>query len=268
MNLSELCNGINLQKEMVEKVLAVSQSFSIETVEQQLKKLMDIETAQSAYEYLMTTLPDDAEHVKLLLCNLECARRIHEKYQEKGITDQVFFDTMKCFTRFIDECQKKTGSIAFDRGFWTYRQVSMNLFRIGELEYELTSNDGEKVISVHIPSDANFSDDMVGQSLQTAKEFMKQFFPEYAACKYICESWLLSPKLGELLNESSNIVKFQNRFEVIRVNLQEKDFIEWLFQAPIDTDYSELKEETSLQRKVKNALLKGENIGTGYGVMK
>lgn len=268
MELTELYDGIHLQKEMREKLEDCAKKFDMAKVEEQIEKLMDIRAAQPAYEVLLKSLGEDEEHVKLLLCNLECARRIYDKYREKGIPGQIFFDTMMCFTRFIGECQKKTGKTVFDRGFWTYRQVSMNLFRIGELEYELTEEEGEKVISVHIPSDAKLLDDKIDASLEAAKEFMKQFFPEYAACKYVCESWLLSLKLNELLSENSNIIKFQKRFEVVKMFWDDDGYIEWLFQAPEDTPHDKLREDTSLQRKVKEILQKGEKIGAGYGYIR
>ena len=36
---------------------------------------------------------------------------------------------MKCFTRFAKECKKKNGAYFFDRGWWTYRQISMKLLK-------------------------------------------------------------------------------------------------------------------------------------------
>lgn len=74
---------------------------------------------------------------------------------------------MKCFSRFVLENYKWTGKWSFDRDFWVLRQLSLSLFRIGELEFETCSiddniakkingNKNEKVIYVHIPSDVNF----------------------------------------------------------------------------------------------------------------
>ena len=100
-------------------------------------------------------------YTSILACSLLCACRAYEEYQKKGISDTVYFETMKCFTRFIDETQKRTGRLAFDRGWWTYRQISMQLFRIGELEYEFVEYEGRPALSIHIPSDAHFSKELV-----------------------------------------------------------------------------------------------------------
>ncbi len=268
MNLFELCEKIDLQKEMVVKIKNNLPDINFNMIDGQLSKLMKIDTAKDAYDYLKCYVSEDEEHIKILICNLECGCRIYEKYQEKGISDKIFFDTMKCFSRFIDECKIRTGKCFFDRGWWTYRQISMNLFRIGELEYEFKRLENENVMGIHIPSDADFRNTKVDESLNEAKEFISKYYPEYNNCKFICSSWLLSPKLTDLLDPDSNILQFQKRFDLISTKPDEKEYIEWLFQAPADTDYQKLKEDTSLQRKVKQLLLKGDNIGSGFGIMK
>ena len=50
-------------------------------------------------------------------------------------------------------------------------------------------------------------------------------------------------------------------------NPDDKEYIEWLFQVPTDTDYKELPAATSLQKKVKELLLNGGAVGAAYGVM-
>lgn len=155
----------------------------------------------------------------------------------------------------------------FDRGWWTYRQVSMSLFRIGTLEFELDKSGKEKAVAVHIPSDADLSERAVDSSLEQAGSFFRRYYPDYQYDKYICDSWLLSPVLQELLPRQSNIVRFQERFVITGRNEEEKEYIEWLFQVPVNTAYRKLPESTALQRKAKELLLAGGNIGTAYGFM-
>ena len=71
-----------------------------------------------------------------------------------------------------------------------------------------------------------------------------------------------------MLAENSNIKKFQNRFEIVRENKEDREYIEWLFQRLENTPYEELPENTSLQKKVKQLLLNGGNIGTALGIMR
>ena len=216
----------------------------------------------------MEIFQEDEDKIKMLSCYLIGVSRVYDRYQEKGISDEIFTETFKCFTRFIEECKVKTGQYAFDRAFWTYRQASMVLFRIGELEYELVEEKGKKEISVHIPSDAKMSDADIDESLKKAEDFFATYYPEYAESEYICDSWLLSPKLKELLSEESNIIRFQNRFEITSEDKEAKDIFEWLFKTSEDADVATLPEDTSLQRKAKALLLQGDNIGIAVGVMK
>ena len=78
----------------------------------------------------------------------------------------------------------------------------------------------------------------------------------------------MSPILKPLLSENSNILSFQKRYEIIQENKEDKDYIEWLFQVPADTDYNDLPVETGLQRKVRRLLLNGGTVGCAYGIMK
>jgi len=268
MTIQELCKRINLQENVAERVIGFTSSYDFSNLDKTLQDLIQPETAKSAYEKLLTTFPEDEDKIKLLSCYLIGASRVYEKYQEKGISDEIFTETFECFTRFIEECKEKTGKYAFDRAFWTWRQASMLLFRIGELEYELVNENGKKEISVHIPSDAGMSDEVIDSSLKAAQEFFDTYYPEYAECDYVCDSWMLFPKLKELLNEESNIIRFQNRFEIREENKEAKDIFEWVFKASEDADVETLPENTSLQRKAKALLLKGDNIGIAVGVMK
>lgn len=154
----------------------------------------------------------------------------------------------------------------FDRGWWTYRQISMSLFRIGALEYEFSEEEGEKAIALHIPSDADLSAEAVDRSMQEADTFFRTCYPDYAYDRYTCESWLLSPVLRQLLPEQSHIVSFQKRFTIKSVDREENEYIEWLFQVPVDTAYEQLPVRTSLQRKVRKLLLDGGTVGSAYGI--
>lgn len=267
MKREELYTCIQLQPEIVRQLNQIGRSLDPEVLEPYLKRLSDRKTAAQAYRDLKELLKEDPGHMQMLYCHLECARRAWDGYEAKHIPRTIYVDTMKCFTRFIDECGKKNGRLFFDRGWWTYRQISMSLFRIGELEYEFTSWQGENVIGLHIPSGADFSETVVDASLKQARQFFRTYFGEYQYDKYTCGSWLLSPALTPFLPEHSNILSFQKRFQIVKEDREDKEFIEWLFEAPSDTDYEALPADTGLRRKVRERLLDGGTIGSAYGIM-
>lgn len=268
MELNELYFFIGLQEEIIQKLRLARKQIDLEQIDSCLEPMMDMKTAAQAYRNLKSLLAEDTGNIKMLYCQLECARRVFERYQEKHIPETIYIETMKCFTRFIEECQRKNGWMFFDRGWWTYRQISMNLFRIGALEYQFEEHEEESVIGIHIPSDADLSKKAVDRSLIQAEKFFQTYYREYEYKIYTCDSWLLSPALKPLLSEESNILSFQSRFHIIQENKEDKEYIEWLFQVPVETEYTNLPSKTNLQKNVRNLLLDGGTVGAAYGIMR
>ena len=232
--------------------------------------LIDINKAEQTFVKIKEKYIADDKCFNILCIYLLSSLKTLMKYKELNISEKVFFDTMGCFSRFIKECKVMNNEEYFDRDFWVYRQLSLKLFRIGELEYELMNDDGVKSISVHIPSDAILSNDRINSSLKEMYAFIEMFYPDYVNCLVYCDSWLLSPKIKNYLNNNSRILLFQEYFEIIKVDYESNEGIRWLFQINTDNsfDYQSLKEETSLQRLLKKELLNGNAIGSAYGKLK
>ena len=254
MEILELCEKIGMPREVTEQVLSHT-AFD----RQLLVGLTHRETAADTYRALKSRCQNGME---LLACSLQAARLTYEAYRALGIDERVFIDTMKCFSRFIGETYTNCGVYDFDRGWWTYRQLSLSLFRLGELEYEYL--DSEQKVSIHIPSDADISLDLCRESYARYLEFTERFFPDKAGYTPVCESWLLSPTLKELLPPSSRIRAFASCFRVTAWNREASDYLTWIYGKPT-ADYATLPENTSLQRSVKQVLLNGGAIGSAYG---
>ena len=226
--------------------------------------LTDHRCARSSYEQLEAHLGKD--DMGMLACQLQAAVHTRTLYREAGISDRIFLDTMGCFRRFLGETMHRTGKLCFDRGWWTYRQLSMRLFRLGQLEFEMLQD--PHAVSVHIPSDSCISPEEVDRSLEQLRAFLPVHCPDYADAPVGCESWLLSPALQEHLRDGSNIRSFQDRFMLIHVVDDAPDVREWLFQVPEGTPVSSFPEDSSLQRNVKHHMLKGGTIGVARGILK
>lgn len=266
MDLITLCDKIGLQGEVREKVINFYQTDGFTQVHPFICGLKNMKTEASARKELTHLLGEDPQKTKMLTCMLVCATELYPWYQEKGISETIFFDTMRCFTRFIEECKQMTGQYAFDREWWTPRQVSGILFRIGELEYEMINAESAPAISIHIPSDSILTVKKCDASLESARDFFASYFPEYHGRDYICHSWLLAPELCSLLLPDSNIIAFQHRFRIQRVDYLDTEYTEWVFKTK-NTSIADLPENTSLQKNMKRHLLNGGKIGTGYGIL-
>ena len=188
----------------------------------------------------------------------------------KGLPEQIWLDTLKCFSRFVGEHMQSCGLYGFDRGFWTTRQINAKLFRVGELEYELVENTEERFISIHIPSDVRLEVKLLNESLQRVKTFLKQYFPAWAEVPIRCESWLLSPVLKRLLPASSRILGFQQAFDIAPVEDDAREAVlQWVYHLTPDMQkgfsLEALPENTSLQRSMKRYLLSGGTVTSGEG---
>ena len=190
------------------------------------------------------------------------------------LPEDVWMDTMKCYPRFISEHRRSYGVDGFDRGEWTTRQVSARLFRLGELEYELleekkTAESSERCISLHIPSDAKLTPDLLNDSVKKAREFLSEYFPDWADLPMCCESWLLSPRLQEWLPESSGIIRFQNAFDIEETDSADETALEWVFYIAegqrASMNPASFPESTSLQRRMKADYLSGGKPGSARG---
>lgn len=267
MTIKQLCDGIGLQPEVADKVLAAAETLDFSTLDGQLKAFRDYGKMENAWKELELLLGEDEDHTKMFACTLKASVDIYELYQQKGISDQIYFDTMKCYPRFIGETGKMTGRLYYDRYWWTVRQAGGHEFRIGALEYEMVPQDEGNSVSVHIPSDADFSPASVDASLSQAKAFFARHYPAFDGCEYRCDSWLLNPQLREMLEPGSNILSFQERFELLDEGRPGRDYIQWLYMSQTE-DLTTLPENTSLQRKVKAHVLSGGVMRNVRGRMK
>lgn len=252
-----------LLQEELEKLLE-----KIEMPRPMALRVMD-EAWKELPDYCGREASDGGDGVEELTAQLLTALQNREDGPWENIPEPIWVDTMKCFSRFVGEHHRSLGRHGFDRGFWTTRQVGAKLFRIGQLEYELKEEDGKKTIDLHIPSDARMDMGLLDESVARAREFLKEYFPDWAEESMECESWLLSPVLASLLPENSNILSFQRAFEMISQDPEPQDVLEWVFRLTQGqqktTPLEALPEGTCLQRSMKAFLLSGGRVGVAQG---
>jgi len=197
---------------------------------------------------------------------LRCALKAKAEYDRLGISEEIYVASMAAFSRFVREHLESYGCYGFDRGSWTPRQVSSRLFRIGQLEYELTTLDGAPIISLHIPTDADMRPEVLRPSIRNALAEFYRLFPEHTGDQVYCHSWLLSPQLKEFLPETSNILRFQELFDIEPEGIPGNDVKLWVFKNP-RLPIEAYPEHTSLQRKLKQFFLNGGQFQEGAGYL-
>ncbi len=265
MELTKLYQLLELPKVIIIELKEYENNRKINITSDLKKHLLNRELWKEGVKTLQELIGDDYKGIKILweMLNLACESYI--EYEKKKIPIEIYIETMKFCTRFIKDYKRVYGEYKFVWAWWFPRQLSLQEFRIGCLEYEFIESD-KKIISIHIPSDAILKEKKILKSLNDFINFRETFFPTWINTKIYCNSWLLSPVLKELLDKNSNIINFQKFFVIESVDYEKLSALKWVF--PGHTEISDnLPENTSLQRKMKKYLLSGKNIGCAKGYL-
>lgn len=198
---------------------------------------------------------------------------IHIKVMEELNFDkeQIFWHKENIrLTCLSDNKRLGLDGIRFSQMIWGSRFMKGHIIQVGALQYELKKNylDGEDVIFIHIPRNTKLDMESVDKSLSRALLEVKKYLT-HDDLKYVTESWLLSRELRDILDSNSNIIKFQDKFLVVKEVLNVKDFLNFVFDETNSIkDYKMLKEDTRLQKGLKGKLLRGEKLHIGIGILK
>lgn len=148
-----------------------------------------------------------------------------------------------------------------ERGFVQNKVVSLP-----KNEWELILSPGDPVISIHIPATGSLNPELVDESLEKAVIFFRQYYPDYKYKAFVCYSWLMDPQLVDLLGPEKNISRFCNRFRKITQKSSGNSIFKFVFMKPdMNFVFSELPENTSLERAIKKHYENGKAIYGGVG---
>ena len=281
--MEELCRHLDFPQEVTDRLVSHVRNMDLRPFETNFKELFSLETGEKAVKAIPALCktekdPNGDVGLKALMIYLMAAHHTHKVYKEMGISDAVFYETMKAFTRFTKEHKESFGHYGFDRDFWTYRQLSGSIFRLGTLEFEMVklSQDappvgnvtgGSPILSVHIPSDAVLTRRELDASYHMAREFFAEYYPDYRYQCVYCSTWLLSPVLKQVLKPGSGILEFQSDYEITQTFLDSNGGFTWIYKRNYE-DYTQLPEDTSLMRGMKQILLNGGKTGAATGYVK
>ncbi len=265
MELEEFYKGIELSAEAVKAV----KSLCIPEADYQEKKELFRLDRNAFYK---AVLREGDFRMRFLYYFSRMACETYKSYQEKEIGDKVYWDTFYDLTLWCEDCFSKYGEYGIDQYDWFFRHIEGRIFRLGRLEFEKTELEwdiktedirikkGVCVISVHVPQGGKLEPELVKESYGHALGFWGREYP------YICHSWLLYPRLSEVLDGGSNIIKFQKPYLIVATSDREREAEERIFGS-IRKDPMEYQEETRLQKMAKRYLLSGKTLGSGIGIL-
>ncbi len=260
MTLEKICKMISLPDEVTKEVMVYCDTNKSVIDTELRKRLLKRNLWEDAIEELKRRIGEDPYGFYILSELLGMACDSYDEYKKRGIGDDIFTDTMKFCTRFINQHKEVHGHYAFVWAWWFPRQLAVLEFRVGELEYEFVTNENERFIGIHIPGDARMDAINIQKSFEDYQHFLEKYYPEWLNADWYCESWMMSPMLEKLLDDESNILQFNRLFEVESVDYDSLGALDWVYPGE-EKVFENLSENTLLQRKMKQFLLEGGKVG-------
>jgi hypothetical protein len=215
----------------------------------------------------------DGFRKKALRIYLDIAYNNGARFAERKIAEQIYFDTCGDIAIWCGNCHKSFREYGLDELEWVAKSIDFRLFRLGRLQFELTSvgeafNTAKRdvykddiLLNIHIPQGSPLGINVCLDSISEAKAFFK------GTGGFVCDSWLLCPDLKQILPAQSNIVRFQNLFEVLRTDYTSGQAEERIFGGVLE-DAHMYPGKTSLQIAARDYILSGRKLGTSYGYLK
>lgn len=195
-----------------------------------------------------------------LLLFLYFCEELYGKYQEKGIDDAIFYDTIEDIVRWTVTYYKLYGHLGFEMAYWLKNHMSFTLFHLGRLQFNMAPEG----LEVHIAAGKPLDIEACEASFRASKPFFEKYFPEYQYDRLTCYSWLLDSNLRTWLKEDSNILRFQKFFTV--EYLKEEDAaLRYTFPWNTTRDNIPPTPTTGLYAKLREHVLAGGKLYCGFG---
>ena len=284
--LMELMNKINFPKTAQDVFLDLFQRIInnpeyYNNMKNAVQKFMDNHALQSFEEIdnLSSEMKEHSYTMSMLLLMLS-AKPLKNKYIDKGISVDLYWDSMKDLCYKLNECHNVYGIWGTFVRDWFPGFYQMTRFTLGRMQYEyevfsldivsingITIKSGDKVIVMHIPSSGSFTKEERLESYHKAKEFYSKEFNNQPI-PVVCDSWLLYPAYKNVFPEHSNIRGFIDDFSYIYERTEEEFLDAWrIFGNTDNKSPKNWQKTTSLQRAFAEYFAKGGKAGIGYGVL-
>ena len=204
-------------------------------------------------------------------------------HRERNIPDDVSWATLADLGRQMAVYRKREGESGFDHAGWITFHFTGAIYQLGRLQFErvrLGNTTGEAILasgapyepdtpalSVHIPGFSGpFGPEACDESLAAAVTFFARHFPEERYELGICYSWLLDEQLAEYLPVTSNIVRFQRRFQPIhQPPAGNAGTLQFVFGMHTDLPLDAYPQRTTLERAVIDHIRSGRHWHGGVG---
>ena len=225
------------------------------------------------------------EHIDIVIPKLESMkslyieRAIPAKYYEASLADLYYrydrFEKIHGY-RGLSEWDIHWLTDVFNARFYDIGVLRFQIFTMDHSLIERTGDDymplseevkqrfpeGKSYINIHITKDANLSPLNVEESIEEARTFFKTYFADYTFDYFICRTWLLDESLLQLLEPSSNILQFRDRFEILARNHHKAHPLMRIYGTSDLDEIHSMNHHSTLQ---KSAYKIADELGVSFG---
>ncbi len=208
-----------------------------------------------------------------------CAEIMLAKYHERGIAEDIFWDSNRDLTWKCRECLECFGIPGTSVGDWHADFYRLRRFALGRLQYEhrpypypeytkagITIKKGNDVLNVHIPSCGPLTPEKRQDSYRRAWEFYHKDFKD-GIVPIGCSSWLLFKGHEDFLPPTSNILGFLHDFDLQASSEKDRFSEAWrVFGRYAKYPPEAWPRDTSIRRAFADRILSGGKTGSGYGI--
>lgn len=206
-------------------------------------------------------------YVYVFLATLSTVQQWH---RERGIADDVSWATLADLGEHIAIHRRIFGTAGLDVPEWMTLHFRGLIYRLGRLQFQRwqfpsqcmlyddrINNDatgsrpglGTLALNIHIPeSGGSLEPAACSESFAYARDFFSSHFPEEKYRFGYCSSWLLDPQLADYLPATSNIVRFQRRFQLFAGSSNDDQGVMRFVFRRITPSLDDLPQRTTLER--------------------
>ncbi len=221
---------------------------------------------------------DEYNSQQNLLNYLYMCENLKDKYAEKGISTDILYTTLKDIAFYTNVWSEIRNTICLGEYDWLKRHLSMKLFQLGRLqfymgqsEYDIPSKNiskGDNIIEIHIPEGGSFAKEECLKSIDMAKTFFAEYFPEFEYKHFTCDTWLLDDTISDLLKPGSNILDFQSLFETVE-RKESYEILRYIFKWNSTKDNIKLAVcKSGFAEKIKECVMAGGVFYEVLGILK
>lgn len=210
-----------------------------------------------------------------MVVTLYFTAKSHDIYAERGISDDIFYDSMGDITVWVKVCRRDWGcwGIHNNEFGWMEGTLRATRFKLGRFQFELSTfkcdryekygtvlHRGDRVVNMHIPEGEPMTPERRYDSYRRGLEF-------WGGNVIVCDTWLFYPRHREFLQPNSNILGLMDDFDIIESDESDSLGNMWrIFNRRDSYIPSELPRNTGMRRAYADWLEKVGKTGSGYGV--